>query len=939
MATEVDPTLNTISNDQFGFMQAFMKLAEKCFPQVPDNAEDTTKAGMFGYLTEIASHSSKASQFHRNLLYNEFFLNTAIMPSTVYNTAESEGVELKASRPSSCTLVVNIEKTKFLSLIDASDTDWLVINREDFLVNLDDVEFRLPFSLIFSRNANGIKGYYRSISISDGGRTWSAEAPLFETQYDFKNNFSVPIKEFFDPAANATMVSFSILVFNVIFEYYENIYTDSSNASISKYMIDFENKYVSATAFERVNEEDEWQQLEVVTSSLKSVSETSHSVFLKRLDSDTVLYYFGRGDRSYIPENGTFLRFIVATTNGENGNFTFKGTPAISIDKVDYASEFTSWVFSSPAGGSDEDSLMTHKKDIYTNRTKAKLLGSENDLNEFFASTSVGNEKTKVLVFKKSDDLINREFNSFCMLSDDTCTYETNTIPNVRINNVIEEGDTKRAKILPYMPIKYTLPYGTKHDTNSEAYYKDAEVIDVRDPINDIKSLLLNRNEFIYFSPYSYYLISGDTKIDVYIYDEHVDENYSVFIKTLTSESTDTPIINFVKAKRNPALSNLIHVYAYVTEAETSNNRYFLMLKNNEDKTIAIELVRNVDEGCYEIALYTTDIASGTTYKAHSIGVKSYGYDMYETEFYAEGSDTPSWKKQDLEQFLATAEAYIYCLEPIDNNNLIPDNKSEYDDLKGATIELVDYRLKSISTISGGFKFFENMNDVMSVEVKIRPNEDPDTHDIFLDMMPLVGGRMLYSDSVYNSFMALEKSVVESIRAAAKRLHNNTRLNLKFFNTYGRTTFWYGQTLATSESEQVTKCLEKPNLFYEIIVDRPNGYDEDIEKGISGIIRNWTESLFDMIYNNVLITERISLSNLLKELESKITDCDSINIKSVNEIDHLKYIIPITGYRDLLSGEGSKEDFVPSFLSVNLGVLNESRSLKKENDILIQFIS
>ena len=937
MANEVDPTLNTISNDQYGFMQAFMRLAAECFPQVPETSEDTVKTGMFGYLTEIASHSAKSSQFHRAILYNEFFLNTAMMPSTVYNTAESEGVELKASRPSSCTIILEMEKAKFLSLIDSNENGWLEINRDYFLVKLDNTEFRLPFSLVFSRNANGVSGYYRSISITNSGRTLNAETPLFDTEYDFTSGFFVPVKEYYDETKKATMISFSILVFNVMYDYYENVYTDSSNASISKFMIDFNNKYVKATAFERFNETDEWSSLEVVTSSLKTVGESVHSVYLKRLDADTVLFYFGRDDRTYIPVNGTNLKFVVATTNGEDGNFTFKGTPAISIDNVDFAAEFSSWVFSSPAGGSDEDSLMTHKKDIYTNRTKAKLLGSENDLNEYFASTSVGNEKSKVLVFKKRDDIISREFNSFAMLSDDTCTYETNTIPLVKIDNCIEQEGECKAKILPYMPIKYT--NDKLIDEDDEHVYTDGEVIDIKDPITDVKSLLLDRNKFIYFTPYSYYIYGSQTSLyNVFVYDEHIDENYSVFIKTLTSESIDTPIVNYVKAKRNPALSNLIHIYAYITESEISRNRYFFMAKSTDGVLIAIEMDKNSAEGCYELSLNTEEIRENAEYKSHSIKVTEKGYAIYKT---ATSESSTDWEEAvDGVEFPEISEAYIYCLEPVDNNNLIPDNKSLYEELVGAPNALLgEYRLKSISTITGGFKFFENMNDILSINI-ISKNNDTGGHSLYLEMMPLVGGRMLFSESVYDSFMALNRSIVESIRAAAKRLHNNTKLTMKYFNTYGKTDFWRGQVLSRSEEEdKKIYNLGKPNLFYEIIVDRQNGYDEEIEKNISSIVRKWTESLFDLVYNNILITERISLSNLLKELETKITDCDSINIKAVNEIDNLKYILPIEQYKDLLNGEASVSYFVPSFPSVNLGVLNESRALKKDNDILIQFVS
>ena len=576
---------------------------------------------------------------------------------------------------------------------------------------------------------------------------------------------------------------------------------------------------------------------------------------------------------------------------------------------------------------------MTHKKDIYTNRTRAKLLGSENDLNEYFASTSVGNEKTKVIVFKERDDIITREFNAFCMMSDDTCTYETNTIPYVRIPP--SQDGTTLVKILPYMPIRYEERHSST-PVNEEHFLTVGKVIDETNPIQDIKECLLDRNEFIYFSPFSYYVDNSGDTVHTYVFDEHVDETYSVYIKTLTSESVDTPIVNYVKAKRNPALGELINVYAYVTEGELARNRYFLMVKDSDDKLVAIEMQRNEDEGCFECAIPTDELGSIQSDEKYTMSVKSKGLN----QFYSTYDSNGKWSALENVTFLSNAEAFIYCMEPIDENNLIDDNKGEYKELSAinssseAPRGLNEYRLKSISTINGGFKFFENLNDVVTIGTTVQDSAR------CLYMLPVVGGRMLFSNSVYDSFMTLFKSVIEAIRNAAKRLHNNTRLNIKFFNTYGRTNFWGAQLLKTSEdSATEVQKFYKPNLYYEIVVDRQNGYDEEVEKKISTIVRDWTEQLFNLVYNNVLITERISLSNLLKELENQITDCDSINIKSINGIDHVKYIVPDPDYKTLLDSEQSNTGFVPSFPTVNLGVLNESRSLKKENDIFIQFVS
>jgi hypothetical protein len=79
MATE-DKTL--ISSSQYDIYSKLLAIASK---YTDINNEDFLRTGLFGYITESMAMIARDSSFHKTMLYNESFLNTAVMPKSVYN--------------------------------------------------------------------------------------------------------------------------------------------------------------------------------------------------------------------------------------------------------------------------------------------------------------------------------------------------------------------------------------------------------------------------------------------------------------------------------------------------------------------------------------------------------------------------------------------------------------------------------------------------------------------------------------------------------------------------------------------------------------------------------------------------------------------------------------------------------------------------------------
>ena len=102
MATE-DKTL--VSSSQYDIYAKLLAIASK---YTDINNEDFLKTGLFGYITESMALIARDSSFHKTMLYNESFLNTANMPKSVYNWAKMFNINISNATPAYADIMVTI---------------------------------------------------------------------------------------------------------------------------------------------------------------------------------------------------------------------------------------------------------------------------------------------------------------------------------------------------------------------------------------------------------------------------------------------------------------------------------------------------------------------------------------------------------------------------------------------------------------------------------------------------------------------------------------------------------------------------------------------------------------------------------------------------------------------------------------------------------------
>ena len=73
--------LNKVSGSKYDIYEKFMAIAEHYF----GTNSDYLRSGFMAYATECMALIMRDSAIHKTMLYNESFLNTAVMPKSIYN--------------------------------------------------------------------------------------------------------------------------------------------------------------------------------------------------------------------------------------------------------------------------------------------------------------------------------------------------------------------------------------------------------------------------------------------------------------------------------------------------------------------------------------------------------------------------------------------------------------------------------------------------------------------------------------------------------------------------------------------------------------------------------------------------------------------------------------------------------------------------------------
>jgi len=442
----INSTSYNVFNNWMDFVKKYFGLDETDSPYI-----STLKSSFFGYFNEIASSEIKNAVYHKNFLYDEHFLNTAILPESIYNFAKQFNVPIDTATPATMYLKIGVAESSLTSStllkevsIDKESTNKndnvlkiynLTFTRDNTLFTVSNYNFLLPYPIVLTiQEISGVTPDDKSYSYAVNYDTTAERFPFTEAMGTLP--FLKVWKE------NVDDVDYVFIAFQVYqFEKRTTevlVTSTQDNPDTIYHNVKFDNQLAFFDAKYEFN--GKITDLNLYFNNIYVPSEEEYFAYYTYLNDNCLQISFSSNDiTGFRPTQGSTLYFRTYTTLGEEGNFDYSGgvsmkfTNNTSYGYLDFSCE--TFVDGS-SGGKNRLDTYGQKIKILEKITTRNNVITDNDLIRFFDSVneSLNINGSTIKFLKKQDDVIKRIYCNFLLLRDENKrVIPTNTAPHIKV--------------------------------------------------------------------------------------------------------------------------------------------------------------------------------------------------------------------------------------------------------------------------------------------------------------------------------------------------------------------------------------------------------------------------------------------------------------------------------------------------------------------------
>lgn len=862
--------------DIFNIKDMYMKdIAPKYFDVKDIN---TLNVGLYGQVNEILA-STTEDVFNTISTYtNELIPNRASMPASIYGYAAYCKVDNYFAKCAAVDAVIYVNIDYIISSKTRSGDKYIFNLDKNMEIYVEDKLFMLDYDISVIAKPYRDKYIFNARYVINGKNSIS----------DIKNPY---IKSAEIDYSGSRYIALVVRLHQGV----RRIQTDNiiNNSIINAPVITFKFDDEQLAGFNVYYVEPgktEEKQLIVLQQNSSPVKEPFCYYAFKN-DSEIAIT-FSTKEFAFRPEINSDVIIEYFITEGVKGTFEeYSGDNITCVpksDKWDYNNNMI--IFCTIEGpsryGVNMPSLNRIKSAYIEKMTTVDSYTTEEDLNQRFKTFNFDNN-TNTRFLKTRDDFY-RQFTGYSLFKDKHGeVYPTNTLSTTLKPTDFDNSAT--ASILIMKPGKlYVYDGASRTDVKINKNFK------LKD---DYSSLT---DEFIYTSPYlmmvtkspnsiGYYLNSIDKTIltdyeyvngesviqficnsmDIFRDSYNDSDKYRIRVKLVSATDLDEDIFDVATG----ADKNVVKAKFIISDAESNRICYYdfkVVGYEKERRTIELEAFVETDDS----------MTLGRKFKV--IGTKSYTTNEVK-DFLIDIVDC----RAEIAVFYKQASGNISHGLPIDGvSGFTLTNIYETGDNK------IDW-IKPVSMINSTMKFIET-------------GTGPNDYVINISHMPLIKADVLKSPEMSRDLLNKLYDHQDFINEATKKITNNYSVDIKFYNTYGRS-----KNLTIGEEQN--QLLDKVNLsiHFDIrpAVGAPIGdLTRDLKIFIKEFIQRTNESIFNSFH----------VSNLIRAIEVAFPDVSYLTFRNINNYPTLLQTIT-PKYIELENmPKDEKIEFVPEYMSIRL---------------------
>jgi hypothetical protein len=814
-------------------------------------SEDFLKAGLFGYITESMAMVARDSSFHKTMLYNESFLNTAMIPKSIYNWAKMFNINITSATPAYADLAITIstedidtfskiystlaESAKYgLEVTGSGNREMIILDRENpFLAG--DFTFMLEKSILIYRDTTSTSNSSYIIKY--------CETEQVTTLYNNPESFF--IKSSVTRNDGFTFLTFKVRVYQYTINKIIKQINSSSFLDTKIHKFTFPDQFVGAKLRYRKGIFEE--NIELRFSNIGSSSGNKFGYY-NLIDTNKLQLTFSSATGDFIPSSNSTLLLDMYTTRGSRGNIVFSGDVIFRLKEESLRNlpVVVSFVNQEAIGGVDSPSLARIKNTIINEISTRDVIVTESDLNDYFLILTALLESVndgRITFVKKRDDILRRVFSAYVLLRDGldinenlaSSDYVSYTVPTNTVTADFQiSGNISK-------------PFGTiikrKSETLEEYEYVPSNALDGSD---------------------DYYIIPFYTRVTLvpfkkvkYIYNL-TDDNTGLSYKNITSSSTSKYVIpSTTSVKRGLEGTNTSKFYNFEFNFITNFNMAAEVSPTNDEFRLSF----------FAEGSSTASFANVTFFKGQNLTIESIVSPDDETLFDTKMIFSLSVDEEKGEFNFSSENStndYGTFINLVHSDNT---TLSLPEDVKvGLLFNNILVDNISIDFISDSFlSLFRNLDEIMYSDIDIKTKEVVEGEvtknyvtSATIKDIPVVHASFFKNELNQTKFIKQLFTYIDILKDNLGKLETNTFFDLKFYNTYGESQYY--NTLRTDV-----------DLEFDVYV---------VEKttAIESAIRDYIRLLID----EAGITNSLKISNIIKNLTNTFSIIDHIEFKGLN---------------------------------------------------------
>lgn len=857
---------------------AINKLGPKYFEGIDISG---LNVGELGFVLEQIGNITEDSFNTASILIKESFPNKAVIPESIYSHAAIFQIDNTFANCAKCVFVMLLKQDEILSHGTKNGSKTIYCIDKNTVFTVEDIPFTLDYDIKIEAVKHQIAGDEYDYN--------------FSAKYIFDMDNS--ISELNDPYLKIRKIPNGFLLVQLTAHQVERVeLTDTiiSNTKINYPLLEFEfdGNLAGFDVFYKSPTDSDYTQLE---KRIKfSLPIKRKFCYYKLKNESTLQITFSTRDGYFQPEFNSEIKIVMYLTLGTKGNFeSYSGSNIeirLSSDRYEYNTK-TTFAFkpvSDSAGGSEkmsDEALQALTVESYSNATE---LSNENDIMKYFYDYKYryGNE---MLVIKRRDDITERLFSSFLLMKNEDYIYPTNTL---HLDITESEFDMKQDGY------RFTLKPGHTFVYKEGSMDTMKLVPGVMSYHTDEVNKLLEENQFVYTNPFLISMSKNPSSIGLYqnivnqtsILD-YISSNDDSFVQFITSKITLTRGLSD-ESSYNLSLS--IIPSSSMDEYITKLNTY----EGNDVRVIAGFTDTNLSEVGYIELLPTAIDENDKTSVTFSATLETNDYITSNAKFPITNAVKIDIKSDYMYIPISDVLVNIYILynDALTETNIF---SRYFDGMEYFTVT------NKYSTRGDLLTFISPLNMMRSKVIfsNIGTANEP-TVNANISLLPVVKADIINNTESFNIFINRFTSNYRYMEKCLPILRNNTNLDIKFYNSYGKSKNYY----IGDENE----LIDRVNISIKLKVTIVDGSDDvDLKKGLQVFIKEFIEKLNSDGSNDLYI------SNLIREIETRYSSVHHLKFLGINEYntDYQTISVKATDLNNLTKEE--RRNYVPEILVVD----------------------